>query len=104
MLLPIVVRQIYKIYPHLFMENQLSLSESSLGLEAGVDIGSLVIDDWQQEVGQVSADVSVGDVDASVSDLDSACEILVNLVHGMLFEQGLEDSEALVLPKGIVAA
>jgi len=74
----------------------------SLGLECGVDVGSLVVDDGQQEVSQVSADISVGNGVASIGDGNSGKEILVDLVHGLLLEEGLENSEALILPEIIV--
>ena len=63
----------------------------SLALEVSVDIGSLVADNREEVVGEELAKVLVLNVDVTVAINHSFLDIKVELIHGMLSEQGSED-------------
>jgi hypothetical protein len=63
----------------------------SLGLEVSVDIGSLVADNREEVVGEDLAKVLVLNVDVTVGINHCTLDIKVELIHGMLSEQGSED-------------
>ena len=63
----------------------------SLALEVSVDIGSLVADNREEVVGEELAKVLVLNVDVTVDINHSFLDIKVELIHGMLSEQGSED-------------
>ena len=63
----------------------------SLALEVSVDIGSLVADNREEVVGEELAKVLVLNVDITVAINHSFLDIKVELIHGMLSEQGSED-------------
>jgi hypothetical protein len=63
----------------------------SLALEVSVDIGSLVANNREEVVGEELAKVLVLNVDITVAINHSFLDIKVELIHGMLSEQGSED-------------
>ena len=63
----------------------------SLALEVSVDIGSLVANNREEVVGEELAKVLVLNVDVTVDINHSFLDIKVELIHGMLSEQGSED-------------